>query len=279
MTDSNSITDSLSRLPVDLFIQQITYLPFHQVTALCTSNTKLHNYCRNPDYSNRWKSLIDNTFSMIYNYSELLKEIQNELKASYNYLVYVGLIKKLDPLTQLMIYYRQKDMKSFNSERFTPEQRFLALLLLNRSREELMKYLPESESEMERTDYLGYIDVMYTGQVSDEYLRKIGYMATDQSRNIFTQQILNRMAISMAAEGNMKGLLLMKEKGADIHADFDFALQNAIISGHLPVVKYLVEQGARSHYNPKMLVEQFLAGKKGHEELIKYLESKFNFKA
>ncbi len=31
--------DYLSQLPVDIFIQNITYLPFNEVINVCTSNT------------------------------------------------------------------------------------------------------------------------------------------------------------------------------------------------------------------------------------------------
>ena len=274
---NNPITDSMSQLPVDLFIQQITYLPFHQVTALCTSNTKFHNYCMNPDYSNRWKSLIDNTFSQIDNYSELLKEIQNELnlEGKYNYLVYVGLIKNLDPLTQLMIYYRQNDMQSFNSDKFTQEQRFLALLLLNRKREELMKYLPEAkqDSRFDRAgnEFLEFINVLDTGDVSDDYIRKSGYMVNDETKEMFRRMILGSFLHKMVRSGNMKGLLLMVEKGADIYGSGPLFVFTAAEKGYLPVVKYLVENKVRYGQDPLTF-----ARINGHTAVVEYLESKLN---
>ena len=272
-------TDYLSKLPVDVFIQHITYLPFRDVIILCSSNTTLHNYCSNPSYSNNWKSLIDHTFSDVYDYPNLLSQIQSDLKleGKYNYLVYVGLIRLLDPITQLMIYYRQNDMESFHSEKFTQEQRFLALLILDKGKKELMKYLTDFGAavghvgKIKRDDYLELINIMYKGHVSDEYIKKSGYIVDSESRNTFTQIILNHAAIDMAREGNMKGLLLMVERGANIHAEGHTAVFLAAYKGHLPVVKYLVENGVRYGQDPLIFARE-----NGHIAVVKYLESKLN---
>ena len=119
--------DYLSRLPIDIFIQNITYLPFSDVVNICQSNKKIHNYCTHSRYNIRWKALINNTFSQVDNYQEKLNKIWLDLnvtKNTYNYLVYTQLIKLLDPITQAMIYYRQGDMKFF--KKFTKTQKFLA---------------------------------------------------------------------------------------------------------------------------------------------------------
>ena len=100
--------DQLSNLPVDLFIQSITYLPFSDVINVCSSNEKLHNYCTDKKYNTQWKSLIDNTFSSIYDYEGKLKNLWTKLglnEGTYNYIVYVKLIDLLDPVTQATIYY------------------------------------------------------------------------------------------------------------------------------------------------------------------------------
>jgi hypothetical protein len=49
--------DRLSQLPVDVFIQQITYLPF--------KDTTLRGYCSDPKYQNKWKRLIDLTHNFV----------------------------------------------------------------------------------------------------------------------------------------------------------------------------------------------------------------------
>ena len=54
--------DYLSKMPIDLFIQQVTYLPFKDVINLCQANKTLHNYCTNHKYNINWKILIENTF-------------------------------------------------------------------------------------------------------------------------------------------------------------------------------------------------------------------------
>ena len=135
--------DYLSRLPVDLFIQQITYLPFDDVISVCQANTILYNYCNNPNYNNNWKILIDNAFSGIYAYKDYLNKIWKDLnydEGIYNYLVYTQLVKFLDPMTQLVIYYKQNDMKSFNSGKYTNIRRFLAMFLLGK-KDKIKDYL------------------------------------------------------------------------------------------------------------------------------------------
>ena len=97
-------------------------------------------------YNPQWKTLIDNTFKHIYNYEDKLNEIWIELSLpidTYNYLVYTGLVKLLDPITQLMIYYKQGYMKSFNSEKYNQTQRFLAMFLLGK-KDKIEQYLPSN---------------------------------------------------------------------------------------------------------------------------------------
>ena len=241
--------DHLSEIPVDLFFHLISYLSFDDTLNLRSINSKFHQYSVNPEYTNKWKALIDRTYSDVYDYPTLLFETQYELKRDlnlkgrYNYLIYLGLISKLDPISQLMIYYRQNDQKSFNHPYFTQYQRFLALFLLNK-RDEITKYLPED-------DYSLFIDLMDKKEI--------------------TQHDLNGVAINMARDGSMKGLLLMQEKGANIHANKDEALQAACIEGHLAVVKYLVQQGADVHDRNNR--NFMLAHINGHGEVLEYLNS------
>ena len=236
--------DYLSQLPVDLFIQQITYLPFDDVISVCTSNTTLHNYCTNSRYNNNWKKLIDTTFENIYNYNNYLKEIRNKLNINdgiYNYLVYSRLVKVLDPVTQLMIYYRQGDVDSFDSPNFTNVQRFLALFLLDK-KDKIMDYLPNN-------DYLPFINMMDGDKID--------------------QDILNWMLIEMAQEGSVQGIAMMLSKGVNVHAEDDAALRWASGNGHLEAVKYLIENGADIHAHTDIAL--ILASESGHLEVVKYL--------
>lgn len=121
--------DHLSTLPVDLFIQQITYLPFNDVISLCSSNTVLHNYCTNPQYSDRWRALIYNTYGSLINYQELLEKIwlRYNVENVYNYIIYTNFIKVLPERVQLEIYYRQGDMVNFKNTRYSNYNRVKVL--------------------------------------------------------------------------------------------------------------------------------------------------------
>lgn len=228
--------DHFVRQPVDVFIKQITYLPFTDVISICSSNQRLRNYCMN--YDNHWKSLIDNTFGEIYDYQNKLEEIRQRLGTKgYNYLVYTHLIKILDHVTQLMIYYKQKDMKSFDDQRFTTEERAAALFLLNEP-QELETY----------------------GPVGDIYIRILINQADGND--------YNRVLVKMAQYGNMRGILRMLEYGADINSDDGAPLYQAASYDHFEVVKYLVENGAslNDELNP---IEAAAAN--GNLKMIEYL--------
>ena len=127
----------------------------------------------------------------------------------------------LDPITQLMIYYKQGDIESFEDKNnFNNTQRFLALFLLGK-KEEMVKFLPSSA-------YQPYIDLLDGKEIN--------------------KNILNKMMINMAKEGNIKGTeYFLTEKGVDIHAGDDNALRWASYNGHLEVVKYLVQNDANIH--------------------------------
>ena len=213
--------DRLSQLPVDLFIQQITYLPFRDVVNVCSTNKKLRAYCIDPTYNTRWKALINNTFKdNVYDYHIKLIELWEKLNVepeTYNYLVYTKLVKLLDPVTQAMIYYQQRDMNSF--EQLTTVHKFLAMFLLGK-KDKISDYLPDD-------NYLPFISILSGEKVS--------------------QENLDFLLIVMAKEGNMKGLKYFEEKGGNIHAGDDWALIGASANGHLEVVKYLVEHGADIH--------------------------------
>ena len=239
--------DYLSRLPVDLFIQQITYLPFDDVVNICQANSTLHNYCTNINYNNKWKALINTTFGDIDNYHEKLKQIWSNLKVNentYNYLVYTQLVKILDPLTQLMIYYRQNDMKSFNSRKFNNDQRFLAMFLLG------------EKGEMDK-----FIDIS-TNPSIPSFAKLINNVEVDQNE-------LNEMLIMMAKNGNVKWVKYLTEKGAFTI----FALIVAAEKGYLDVVEYLIEKDKRYKFNAKIAF--ILASANGHlyvvDRLVHYV--------
>ena len=119
----------MEELPIDVFIQEITYLPFSDVVSLCSVNSKLHDYCTNIKYNNHWKTLIDNTYSSVPGYLNMLELVWNRYgqRNVYNYMIYTDLIKTLNAETRLTIYYRQRDMKSFGDPIYTDSQRIRVL--------------------------------------------------------------------------------------------------------------------------------------------------------
>ncbi len=265
----------LSQLSPDLFIEQITHLPFRDVVKVCNLNRKLRGYCNLPQYNTRWKALTNRAFeNVIYNYDNKLIELWKELNIkpnTYNYLVYTQLVKLLDPVTQGMIYYRQGDMELF--EQLTEEQKFLAMFLLGQN-DKIKLYLP-------RDYYLPFVRMLNGDKVN--------------------QDDLDMMLRTMASEGNMKGLKYFEKKGANLHAlddeamreassngqlvtvkyliehganlrvHDDYALRYASIDGHLDVVKYLVEHGADIHARDDEALT--FANEKGHLDVVKYLIS------
>ena len=230
----------MENLPIDIFINEITYLPFDEVIAVCQINKKLHTYCT--EYNTHWKALINNTFSSVDNYDDKLHLIWKDLgynDGKYDYLVYTQLINYLDPITQLMIYYRQGDIKSFNN--YKREQQFLSLFLLNK-KDVIINYLPSDA-------YLPFINLLKGQDIPGE--------------------ILDKMLIEMAKQGNILGIKYFQGLGANIHAIDSLALKFASENGHLPVVKYLVENGANIH----ALNDEALkwASLNGHLPVVKYL--------
>lgn len=230
-----------NRLPIDIFIKLVNYLHFQDVKSLCSVDRLFHYYGIDPRFSSRWKLLIDSTYSFVYNYPDKIQQ-------RYNYLIYTQLIQLLDPITQLMIYYRQSDSDSFHNYKFTKNQRFLSLFLLNR--EELINYLPEEASPPEI--YRPFVDLMNGVELS--------------------QNIIDNMGIKMVQFGSMLGLLVMIKHGTNIHAENGRALCLAVENGYLEIVKYLVENGVSVHIDEDKPFR--CACLYSHFEIIKYLIEK-----
>ena len=62
------------------------------------------------------------------------------------------------------------------------------------------------------------------------------------------------------------------EKGADIHANNNFALKWSAENGHLDIVKYLVEKGANVHANNDFALKY--SARYGHLDVVKFLVEK-----
>ena len=76
--------------------------------------------------------------------------------------------------------------------------------------------------------------------------------------------------INAAEDGDLIAVKYLVSKGADIHAENDWASRLAAENEHLTVVKYLVSEGANIHtWNDYALR---YAAENGHLPVVKYLE-------
>jgi ankyrin repeat protein len=64
---------------------------------------------------------------------------------------------------------------------------------------------------------------------------------------------------------------LLLEHGADVHANYDYALKWASHYGHTEIVKLLLEYGADVHVGNDYALR--LASEKGHTEVVKLLKN------
>ena len=79
----------------------------------------------------------------------------------------------------------------------------------------------------------------------------------------------NDSLIKASRDGNLEGVIVCLEAGADIHAEDDEALRWASENGHLDVVRCLLEAGANVHAeNDKAL---YRAIQRNHFEIAEYL--------
>ncbi len=266
------MVDRFSKLPVDVFIYEITFLPFEEVKSICTSNSTLHSYCTDEKYKNSWKNIIDNTFGNIHNYQDKLQEIRQKLGLSdntYNYLVYVHLIDLLDQITQLMIYRKQGDMDSFRSDKYNDKQRYLALFLL-RDRDGMLQYSHATN--------LPYMDVLNGKTVSridiNVMLFNMSVMGNIQGTKYFLDlggEINVQQMIIIAINGRLNVIKYLMEnyEQYNIPIYINNAFVNASLSGKLDIVKYLLEHGADIHYNSDAALKT--ASNNGRFEVVEYL--------
>ena len=202
----------------DLFFYLIPYLEFDDVIPFCSVNKRFYKYGNN--YPDRWKPLIDHTYSFIYGYSV----------SNFNYLTYSYLIRNVDPISRLMIYFLRGNMKVFGKAGTISKQ--LACYLLKKNN-------------------LAYHNSLHRNLF--DHLYCVGLSRWD----------LSKVAREFAKYGNMQGLLDCNE---NITADQDIliyaregyfdvlqytfdptnkwnvqALENACLYGRLQIVKFLVE--------------------------------------
>ncbi len=81
---------------------------------------------------------------------------------------------------------------------------------------------------------------------------------------------INDKFIEAVKNSNLKLIKeYLVEKGANIHADDDYALRYSARYGHFQVVKYLVENGANIHANDDLALHW--SAECGHIEVVKFL--------
>lgn len=226
----------MDKLPIDLFIQQVTYLPFNDVINLCQTTEKFQDYCTNPKYTNNWRRLIENTFSGLDDYETNLEELLKKYNG-YNYHVYTEFVKLLDPVTQAMIYYKQGDINSFNN--FPSTQKFLAMFLLGK------------KIEMQK-----YSDLSW-------YMRFSRILNKDP---VISLKDFDEAMRLMVYEGSLTGVKALIKEGALVN---DSLIRSAIAHDHLKILKYFVESGVKFDKNHAIHVANFYDRK----DILNYLES------
>lgn len=274
--------DRISQLPVDIFLKQITYLPYKSVVAVCSANKKSQSYC-STEYSNQWKALIDNTFSKIDNYVETLTRIKNKLgltEKEYNYKVYVELLIVLDPITRAMIAFQQRDMDSFDN--FEMEVKFLALFLLDQ-RQNIENYLPYNEEGRAKYPYIYMIPIMdgtstlhiiQLTMIYAEILRKFIDYGNVKGVKLIDSKNLNRSSHRIFYHRAIKNghLNIVKYYRRKYKIPYNFGLRLAVENEQLHIVKYLVEKGKLTEKD----ILEALVFAKGEVEM--YLLSRLNNK-
>lgn len=252
---------------IDTFMQIVTFLPFEDVKSLCMSNSQYRQYCTSDRYRSHWKLLIDNAFSDVDDYENKLRKISNDLMyddVKYNYLVYTQLVKTLDPVTQLIIYYRQND-PLFNSPKYDNTQRALAMLLL-KNYNEMEKFLDGKISFDKNTPPRSMIRIFATAgylpgvkglynKYKDNKITFYMYPFVDAILNDRMDvikyylseepEMVNTVMNTVLKHGNLDILKLIIDN-SNINID-DLDIRMAILSGNTDMVKYLLENG--KYYN------------------------------
>ena len=83
---------------------------------------------------------------------------------------------------------------------------------------------------------------------------------------------LNLLLVKKAEKGDLNEVKYLVEKGADIHAESEYALRMSARYGRLNVVKYLVEKGADINANSDNALEE--SALSGHLSIVKFLVEK-----
>jgi len=253
-------------LPQDLLLLIISELTFKDVISLCQTNKKLHLFsmASNPRQKLLWKILIQNTFSGVYDYQNKLKILSDKICSNiqdiemnedgycYNYLIYTSFVKNLDKATQMMIYYKQCNMKSFNTGSLV--DRYVSMFLLKKP------------SQMDKI-----FDQMKKEQQNEEFHQEYKKLLKAQNPNP-TQNTLDQLLAVLSKSGYTMAFKILLDKGANIHAHNDRVLGIASRNGHTEIVKMLLEREANVHAMSDDALRH--ASMKGHKEIVELLLEK-----
>ena len=233
----------METISTDLFFYLIPYLDFDDVVPFCSINKKFQKY--GTQYPDRWKILIDHTYSFVYGYS-----VQK-----YDYLTYGYFIREVDLVSKLMIHIRRgndKFAKTGDSKLRAPDRIMplsLAYYLLRKDPSVPLRSLSESAKQFAKYGNM-------TG------LLEMLAMIDPQAKIIPESDVL-----TYAKEGYFDVL----------HYTFDptnhwnvQTLEIACLYGRLRIVKFLVEQ--------KVLISEAAfvnACIKNHLQTVIYLSQMF----
>jgi len=125
-----------------------------------------------------------------------------------------------------------------------------------------------------REEAIKAIEIKYKGLAKDTYIAKINELFTTDISSYKERGIditaNNNYAIQLASEnGHLEVVKYLGKHGADVTASDNRAVQWASRSGYLEVIKYLVSQGADVATNNIRAIQ--LASGNGHLEVVKYL--------
>lgn len=259
---------------MDIYVYSkiLSYLPFKAAISFSQINRKFRSYSTDHLYTNLWKRLINRTYGETVNYEYNLRRIWSDIKVSentYNCMIYANLVKYLDPVTQAVIYYKQSDMKSFNS--LSGVQMYIAYALMKDDKIDLGCY----------TTFQPLVDIMNGLFLDPPILNRLLLTMAQEGSPLGIAMMIaagacvhteNDKALQLASQhGNLNSVRCLLLNKADIHAERDKALRLACLYRHLKVVKYLVEHGANINPGGRNSTPLGLASERGYLDVVKYL--------
>ena len=239
------------RLHIDVFFHLLQYLPFEDIVSLCQIDSMYHKY--GTKYETAWKSLIYKTYGTVYNFQQKILHF----RPVYDYVTYTQFIHEIDEISKWTIYLTTANQKPvYLHDDDLKVDDFLARFLLG----------DVSTLEM-YCSYLGNINLA-------------SFLNILKAKEI-EQNDLDWAAYFMGIHGNMRGMLYLINKGANLATYKQELLSKSAINGYLEIIKYMLgilKMEPCDHYSdPNYNHEDddecpfLLAVEHGHQEIVKYL--------